>query len=119
LSLRLLIDEDTLAKLLVDKLRQAGHDVITVHEAALTGEPDERVLEEARRDNRLLLTRNCEEFRALHAAHPEPPGIGAIYQDRDLSKNMSYSAIVRALTNLEGSGLQLAGQFVVLNAWNY
>jgi hypothetical protein len=49
LSLRLLIDEDTLAKLLVETLRQAGHDMTTVHEAALTGEPDERVLQEARR----------------------------------------------------------------------
>ena len=119
MSLRLLVDEDTLAKVLVGQLRQAGHEVLTVHEAGLTGEPDERVLEHARRENRLLLTRNCEEFRARHAAHPEPPGIGAIYQDHDPSKNMSYAAIVRALANLEASGLELAGQFVVLNAWNY
>ena len=46
-------------------------------------------------------------------------GIGAIYQDRDPSKNMTYAAIVRALENLEASGLELAGQFVVLNAWHY
>jgi hypothetical protein len=113
------MDEDTLAKLLVEKLRGAGPDVTTVHEAALTGEPDERVLEEARRDSRFLLTRNCEEFRALHAAHPQPPGIGAIYQDRDLSKNMAYSGIVRALANLEASSLELTGLFVVLNVWSY
>ena len=119
MSLRLLVDEDTLAKALVGRLRKAGHDVLTVHEAGLTAEPDDRVLEHARRENRLLLTRNCEEFRALHAAQPSPPGIGAIYQDRDPSKNMTYAAIVRALENLEASGLELAGQFVVLNAWHY
>jgi hypothetical protein len=32
---------------------------------------------------------------------------------------MTYAAIVLALANLEASGLELAGQFVVLNAWNY
>jgi predicted nuclease of predicted toxin-antitoxin system len=119
LSLRLLVDEDTLAKLLVGQLRDAGHDVLTVHEAGLTAEPDEKVLEHALRENRVLLTRNCEEFRALHSAHPSPPGVGAIYQDGDPSKNMTYAAIVRALANLEASGLELAGQFFVLNAWNY
>jgi len=119
LSLRLFVDEDTVAKALVGQLRKAGHDVLTVHEAVLTSEPDDRVLEHAMRENRIVLTRNCEEFRALHAAHPKPPGICAIYQDRDPSKNMTYAAIVRALANLEASGLELAGQFVVLNAWNY
>jgi predicted nuclease of predicted toxin-antitoxin system len=119
LSLRLLVDEDTLAKALVAQLRKAGHDVVIVHEAGLSGKSDESVLEYARREDRLVLTRNCEEFRALHAAQPDPPGIGAIYQDRDPSKNMTYAEIVRALANLEASGLELAGQFLVLNAWNY
>ncbi len=119
MSLRLLVDEDTLAKALVGQLRKAGHDVLTVHEAGLTAEPDDRVVEHARQENRILLTRNCEEFRAFHATQPNPPAICAIYQDRDPSKNMTYAAIVRSLENLEASGLELAGQFVVLNAWNY
>jgi predicted nuclease of predicted toxin-antitoxin system len=85
LSLRLLVDEDTLAKALVSRLRKAGHDILTVHEAGLTAEPDERVLEHARQENRVLLPRNCEEFRALHAAQPRPPRVCAIYQDRDPS----------------------------------
>lgn len=119
MSLRLLVDEDTLAKALVGRLRKAGHDVLTVHEAGLTGEPDDRVIEHARQESRILLTRNCEEFRVLHAAHPNPPAVCAIYQDRDPSKNMTYAEIVRALENLEASGLELGGQFVVLNAWSY
>jgi hypothetical protein len=32
LSLALLIDEDTLAKVLVKMLKEAGHDVLTVNE---------------------------------------------------------------------------------------
>lgn len=119
MSLRLLVDEDTQAKRLVKLLRGAGHDVLTVEEAGLEAHPDTQVLEHARRQNRMVLTRNCEDFRALHEAGPQHPGICAVYEDRDASKNMSRSAIVRALANLEASGLELGGQFVVLNAWNY
>jgi predicted nuclease of predicted toxin-antitoxin system len=68
LSLRLLVDEDTQAKRLVKLLREAGHDVLTVEEAGLGAHPDMQVLEYARRENRIVLTRNCEDFRALHEA---------------------------------------------------
>jgi predicted nuclease of predicted toxin-antitoxin system len=119
LSLRLLVDEDTQARWLVNLLRSAGHDVLTVPEANLAAELDPTVLEYARREKRLLLTRNSEDFLALHHAHPQHAGILAIYQDRDPAKNMSYAAIVGALANLEASGLDLTGQFVVLNAWNF
>jgi hypothetical protein len=119
LSLRLLVDEDSQARHLVNLLRRAGHDVATAKEMGLEGEPDTRVLEWSVRERRILLTRNCEEFHSLHAAQPHHAGICAIYQERDPSKNMTYAAVVRALGNLEASGLALDGQFVVLNAWNY
>jgi predicted nuclease of predicted toxin-antitoxin system len=119
LSLRLLVDEDTQAKLLVNLLRSVGHEVVTVQEANLAAEPDLKVLEHAQRENRILLTRNCDDFHALHGAHPQHVGIVAIYQDHDRDKNMSYDVILRALANLEASGLKLAGQFIALNAWNY
>jgi predicted nuclease of predicted toxin-antitoxin system len=119
LSLRLLVDEDTQSRRLVNLLREAGHDVLTVEEASLEAHPDTQVLEHARRENRIVLTRNCEDFRALHEVSSQHPGICAIYQDRDASQNMSRPAITRALANLEVSGLELAGQFVALNAWSY
>jgi predicted nuclease of predicted toxin-antitoxin system len=119
LSLRLLVDEDTQAKRFVKLLREAGHDVLTVGEAGLEAHPDTRVLEHARGERRIVLTRNCDDFRALHEAGSQHAGICAIYQDHDASKNMSRAAIVRALANLEASGLALAAQFVVLNAWSY
>jgi predicted nuclease of predicted toxin-antitoxin system len=100
-------------------LREDGHDVTTVSEAGLGAEPDVRVLEYARQEHRIVLTRNCDEFHDLHLTHPQHSGIFAIYQDREVSKNMPYAAIVRALANLEASGLDFAGQFVSVNAWNY
>jgi uncharacterized protein with PIN domain len=119
LSLRLLVDEDTQARWLVNLLRSAGHDVLTVPEANLAAELDSTVLEYARRENRILLTHNCEDFLALHHSRPQHAGILAIYQDRDPAKNMSYAAVVRAAANLEASGMELTGQFVVLNAWSF
>ncbi|HLV81442.1 MAG TPA: DUF5615 family PIN-like protein [Chthonomonadaceae bacterium] len=119
MSLRLLVDEDTQARRLVDLLRSAGHDVLTVQQAGLNGEPDVRVLEYARQEVRILLTQNCDDFRALHRAHPEHPGILAIFNDRDPTKNMTFVSIVKAIANLEASGWEFSGQLVAVNAWNY
>jgi hypothetical protein len=40
-------------------------------------------------------------------------------RDQDRRKNMSYPQIVRTIANVASSGIELAGQFIVLNAWNY
>lgn len=119
MSLRLLIDEDTQATILVDLLRRAGHDVLTAGEAGLGSSPDPIVLSYARQELRTLLTQNCSDFRALHDLDPQHSGIIAIFHDHISSKNMTYMTIVKAIANLEASGWELTGQFVVLNAWNF
>ncbi len=119
MSLRLLIDEDTQSKTLVTRLRQAGHDVLTVQEADLSGLPDADVLTYAISANRVLLTHNADEFRLLHQADDRHSGIIAIYRDNDPARNMSHAAISKALTNLEASDWELTGQFIALNAWNF
>ena len=119
MSLRLLIDEDTLAKVLVKRLRKAGHDVVTVNEVELAGEPDAVVLNYARHNNRVMLTRNCRDFEALHQKNPIHPGILAIYQNRDYSKDLSRQALIKAIANLEAANVPLANQFISLNHWNY
>jgi hypothetical protein len=50
------------------------------------------VLDFAIRNNRVLLTRNCEDFKVLHQAVASHPGILGIYQDRNYSKDMSIKA---------------------------
>jgi hypothetical protein len=42
-----------------------------------------------------------------------------IYQDADPMKNMSYTAIVKALSNLQNTGLSLQAQFIVLNQYSW
>lgn len=66
-----------------------------------------------------MLTRNGRDFEALHEAQPDHPGVLVVYRYEVWAKNMEDNEIVRAIANVEASGWELAGQFVVLNAWNY
>ncbi|MFB8788811.1 MAG: DUF5615 family PIN-like protein [Potamolinea sp.] len=119
MSLALLLDEDSQAKYLVNLLQKAGHDVLTVNEADLMSRSDSVVLDYARQQERVLLTRNCNDFQELHQAHPVHPGILAVFQNSDLAKNMNYQAIVQAIANLEAAGYTIENQFIILNQWNY
>jgi len=119
LSLKLLLDEDSQATHLVNLLQLASHDVITVNESAMQGRSDDAVLDYARQTERVLLTRNCDDFLELHKLNPNHAGILAVYQGSDQSKNMSYQDISKAIANLESSGHLLEKQFVNLNQWNW
>ncbi|MGH2413353.1 MAG: DUF5615 family PIN-like protein [Microcystaceae cyanobacterium] len=119
MSLKLLIDEDSLAKPLVKTLRKESYDVVTVNEIGLSGQPDPVVLNYAKENERILLTHNCRDFEALHLQDPNHPGILAIYRDVAYSKNMSRQTIAKAIANLEAANIPLANQFISLNQWNY
>jgi predicted nuclease of predicted toxin-antitoxin system len=115
----LLVDEDSQAHRLVKLLRKTGHDVLTVNEAGLSGSSDWEILDCARREGRLLLTKNCRDFEVLHLADSNHPGILAVYQDANTLKNMKLREIVKAIANLEAANIPLANQFIALNHWNY
>jgi len=117
--LHLLLDEDSQAPRLVKLLRKRGHDVQTVSESNQAGAPDSVVLDMAAAAGRVLLTRNCADFLALHQQGSQHGGILCVFQDPDPSKSMSYEDIARALGNLERSELLLGGGFLALNAWLY
>jgi predicted nuclease of predicted toxin-antitoxin system len=118
-TLRMLLDEDSQAKYLVNLLKAAGHDVLTGNEANLTKRLDRFVLKYAIDDNRVLLTRNCADFLELHRMNPIHFGIIAVYQDADPSKNISYQSIVHSIGNIQIAGYPLENQFIILNQWNY
>ncbi|WP_233221073.1 DUF5615 family PIN-like protein [Chlorogloea sp. CCALA 695] len=87
--------------------------------AALMSKPDSVVLEYTRLEERVLLTRNCDDFQTLQKANQNHPGILAVYQHPDPSKSMSYLSIVKSIANIEASDYSLANQFISLNQWNY
>lgn len=119
MRLPLLLDEDTQAKQLILLLKEAGHDVQTVGEAGLNDQSDTAVLDCARKEGRIVLTRNCGDFQALHRAGPAHPGILGVFQYNNPEKDLRYADIVQAIANLEASGWAFGGEFVVLNQWHF
>lgn len=67
----------------------------------------------------LSLLLDEDSLQELHQTNSVHPGILAVYQDMDTAKNMSYLVIANAVDNLVATNLELAGQFIVLNQWNY
>lgn len=115
--MKLLLDEDSIGRVLVRLLQEASHDVETVTTAHLTGKSDMEVFAYAQQTERVLLTRNGKDFLLLHQADPNHAGILVECQDADASKNMSYTQIVAAIAAIEASGWRLHGEFVSINAW--
>jgi predicted nuclease of predicted toxin-antitoxin system len=111
----MLLDEDSQAKYLVNLLQAADHDVVKVNAVDLMNHSDSVVLNFARQSERVLLTRNCDDFQELHQINPAHSGILAVYQDSDAAKNMTYQGIVKAIVNLEAAEYVLKNEFVVLN----
>ena len=65
--LRLYLDEDSSARSLVNALRSAGFDCLTVYEAGRLKQDDEIQLEFAASQKRILYSRNARDFARLHA----------------------------------------------------
>ena len=64
--LRLYLDEDAMARALVQGLRARSIDVLTVAEAGLTGQNDASQLDHAAAQERTLYTFNVADFCRMH-----------------------------------------------------
>ena len=110
-------DDDTLAAL----LRQAGHQVSTPRIAGTSGLSDREHLYYAARRGYTLLTKDPDDFMGLHhqwlVTNRTHSGILLIYEDKDVSKNLSRSEIVSAIDNLVASGVPIANEVHNLNHW--
>ncbi|MBM4254994.1 MAG: hypothetical protein FJ147_03760 [Deltaproteobacteria bacterium] len=119
MSLKIYLDDCAYDKALVRVLRQAGWDVVTPFDAGVAGHSDEVHLQYAMSQGLVLVTKNPRDFEELHGQYPQHPGILAIYQDNDPTKDMSVGDIVQAIRNVIAAGVLIAGQFISLNAWRY
>ena len=68
MQVRLYFDEDTMDSDVVRALRLRGVDVTTAHDSALINSPDERQLEYATANERVLYSFNVSDYMALHVA---------------------------------------------------
>ena len=110
-------DDGTLAAL----LHRAGYNVHTPRAAGTSGVSDEEHLDHAARQGYILLTKDPDDFVDLHnhwqALHRTHAGILLIYEEKEVSKNMSRAQIVVAIDNLVASGSPIANEIHTLNHW--
>ena len=121
MSLALYLDDCAFSHRLRQLLRQAGHDVQVPADVnpPLTGADDSVHFAHAKATGRVILTLNPRDFKALHDQDPNHPGILAVYQDNDPTKDMSFHDIVRAIANLENNVPTVARGFWSLNAYRW
>jgi predicted nuclease of predicted toxin-antitoxin system len=119
--MKLYLDEDSVATLLVKLLRQAGHDILLPAEIGMVGKTDPVQLTRAIREGRALLTKNYDDFLILHElivqAKGTHSGVLAIRQKNDTTRDLTPKGIVNALRKLESSGVPVKNEYFVLNHW--
>jgi hypothetical protein len=125
-ALNLYLDDCSNSNLLAELLQRAGHTVVRPTDAGigLDGADDDVHFAFAIENDLTIITKNPADFYPLHeAVAPNHPGILGVYQDNDVSRDMSDAEIVRAIANVEATTQQggdpIAGHFFVLNEWRY
>jgi len=121
LSLRLYLDDCAFSRELRRLLIQAGHDVQVPADVRppLTGEDDAIHFAHAQATRRIILTMNAKDFKELHDENPNHRGVLVVSQDNNPTKDMNYHEIVQAISNLENTGVTIAGGFWPLNAYRW
>lgn len=118
--MRIYLDDDSAAAVLIRLLRQASHEAVAPTETGLAGAHEAVHLERAIADNRVLLSGNHNDFRDLHRlvmrAGGHHPGILIVRRDND-TRDLKPAGVVRAIAKLEASGMVLTDLFLILNQW--
>ena len=119
--MQLYLDDDSVRSILIRQLATAGHDVVIPAYAGIAGQEDATHLMYAIETRRALLTHNHDDFELLHdlilLAGGHHPGILVVRRDNDPTRDMSPSAIVRAIQNLIASEVMIPDSVHILNHW--
>lgn len=119
--MRIYLDDDSAWPVLAKMLSTAGHDVQRPGDVGLVGHLDAIHLTHAIEEGRACLTRNYDDFLALHhlveKSHGRHAGILVVRQDNDPSRDLTPKGIVAAIRKLEASGVPVENEYIVLNHW--
>jgi Domain of unknown function (DUF5615) len=119
--MKLYLDDDSVQRQLVVRLRKAGHWVVVPTDVGMAGRADPLHLLYAVQQTLTLLTRNYDDFENLHklvtGCGGHHAGVLVIREEANRSRNMSVRAVVTAVGKLERSGLDRTDQLIVLNHW--
>jgi hypothetical protein len=107
---RLYVDEDVPRSVSV-RLRELGHDVLTVREARKDGRgiPDDEVLSHAHSLGRAVVSKNRRHFIQLHRKSTDHSGIIVFTEDLD------YAAVAERIHASITTEADLAGKLIRVN----
>jgi hypothetical protein len=115
------LDDDSASRQLSQLLRNAGHEASTPADLGTSGAPDPVHPTRAIRDGRVFPTRNSRDFTLLHdlvrSSGGRHPGILLLHFDNDPTRDLTPKGIVKAISELEASGVPVADELHVLNHW--
>jgi predicted nuclease of predicted toxin-antitoxin system len=119
--MNLYLDDDSVGAVLVRLLKREGHDVVIPVDVGTSGSKDPEHFTKAINLSRVLLTHNYDDFLLLHrlvlTSTGHHPGILAVRQDNDKTRDMKPPEIVRAIRNLLAANVPIADELHILNHW--
>ncbi len=119
--MKVYLDDDHDANVLIGLLQHARHDVISPRAVGTSGIADSEHLHYAAAHESALLTGNVEDFAALHkqwmTQQLEHSGILMVHKENNSARDMSYHQIAQAVSKIEQSGIPLANACHNLNFW--
>jgi len=119
LGLRLYLDDSASSRLLRTLLVAADHEVTIPAAVGLSSARDDIHFTYALQRGLVLITKNPEDFEVLYGPEKQHPGVLLVYRDNDVTRDMTDYEIVRAIGNVEASGLPIQGAIHTLNHWRY
>lgn len=119
--MKLYLDDDTCAALLVAMLRKAGHDVMIPADVGMSGGHDAAHLLRSVTEGRVFVTHNYRDFEHLHnlviGCSGSHTGVVLIRRDNDPQKNMTNKNIITAVGKVEQAYADLINELITLNDW--
>jgi hypothetical protein len=118
---KLYLDDDTCAALLVALFRKAGHDVVIPADIGMSGSHDAEHLLRSLRDGRVFMSYNYRDFKPIHelvvGSGGSHAGIVLIRRENDSRKNMTNKNIIAAIARVELAYADLTDELIILNDW--
>jgi predicted nuclease of predicted toxin-antitoxin system len=117
--MRLYLDDDMDANMLIRLLQEEGHEVMSPRTVAMRGAEDAAHLQYAAAHQCAVVTANVRDFLTLHQTWQEEgrqhAGILALYRENNPQRDLTYAQIARAISRLARAGLPLQNTFHTLN----
>jgi hypothetical protein len=113
------LDDDVDQDLLIRLAAVRSHRLISPRSLGNSGQHDALHFLYAISQRIPILTRNANDFKALHrfvlGAGGGHFGLVVVYEEADRRKNMRANEIIQALSNLESANVPLVDQLIALN----